>query len=224
MLNVKQHLQSGLFVSDESRHYDYIGVCPVPAGIEGSNATTRSRKFSNPRDCLLKYSYCFDIWRAARQHCCRAACQISERLDDSKHRSRAFEALRDLTIRHLIWYRNGPQVSIAHNSTHNQPPTAWVTFYMTNSLKYACIHASCFANLGGDTILFFGLWDGLKNACDGQGTLQHEAGLLNFREKNRVWYNILQNTLLGFIKYFTGINKVHPQTSPPRWKYMWPSL
>ena len=33
--------------------------------------------------------------------------QISERSDNSKHKSRGFETLRDFTVRRLIWYWNG---------------------------------------------------------------------------------------------------------------------
>ena len=40
------------------------------------------------------------------QQCCRRACQISERLDNSKYTSCSFEASRDLTIRRLIGYWN----------------------------------------------------------------------------------------------------------------------
>ena len=34
----------------------------------------RSRKISNPWDCMLKCLCCFEIWHALRQHCCRIAC------------------------------------------------------------------------------------------------------------------------------------------------------
>ena len=47
----------------------------------------------------------FKIWQAVRQQCCRNACQISERSDNSKHKSRGFEIWWDLTI----GYRNGPR-------------------------------------------------------------------------------------------------------------------
>ena len=54
----------------------------------------RSRKVSKPRDRYFKLSYRFAIWQAHRQHCCRSACQISERSDNSKYKSRGFEILR----------------------------------------------------------------------------------------------------------------------------------
>ena len=43
---------------------------------------------------MSKPTYCFVIWQTSRQQCCRAACQISERPKNSKHRSRAL----DLTL------------------------------------------------------------------------------------------------------------------------------
>ena len=64
----------------------------------------RSRKVSKPRDWYFKLSYRFEIWQAHRQHCCRSACQISERSGNSKYKSRGFETLRDLTERRLFGY------------------------------------------------------------------------------------------------------------------------
>ena len=46
-----------------------------------------------------------------RQHFCQGACQISKWLVNPEHKSRDFESLQDLTIRHLIRYWNGAQVS-----------------------------------------------------------------------------------------------------------------
>ena len=67
----------------------------------------RSRKVSKPRDWYFKLSYRFEIWLAHRQHCCRSACQVSERSDNSKYKSRGFETLRDLTERRLLGYWDG---------------------------------------------------------------------------------------------------------------------
>ena len=72
--------------------------------------SVRSRKVSKPRDWYLKLSYRFAIWQAHRQHCCRSACQISKRSDNSKYKSRGFETLRDLTERRLFGYWDGTQV------------------------------------------------------------------------------------------------------------------
>ena len=44
------------------------------------------------------------IWQAHQQHCCWGACRISERVDNSKYKSRGFETLGDHTIRRLIGY------------------------------------------------------------------------------------------------------------------------
>ena len=71
----------------------------------------RSREVSKPRDWYFKLSYRFEIWQAHRQQCCRSACQISERLDNSRYKSRGFETLRDLTKRRLIGYWDGAQGS-----------------------------------------------------------------------------------------------------------------
>ena len=67
----------------------------------------RSREVSKPRDWYFQLSYRFEIWQAHRQQCCRSACQISERSNNSKVKSRGFEALRDLTKRRLFGYWNG---------------------------------------------------------------------------------------------------------------------
>ena len=71
----------------------------------------RSRKVSKPRDWYFKLPYRFEIWQAHRQHCCRSACQISERSDNPKCKSRGFETLRDLTERRLFGYWDGAQIS-----------------------------------------------------------------------------------------------------------------
>ena len=71
----------------------------------------RSRKVAKPRDWYFELSYRFEIWQAHRQHCCRSACQISERSDNSKYKSRGFETLRDLTERRLFGYWDGALMS-----------------------------------------------------------------------------------------------------------------
>ena len=70
----------------------------------------KSRKVSKPRDRDLKTSYRFEILQAHRQHCCRCACQISERWDNFKYKSRGFKALRDLFIRRFMGYWNKAQI------------------------------------------------------------------------------------------------------------------
>ena len=63
--------------------------------------SVRSRKVSKPRDRYFKLSYRFEIWQAHRQHCCRSACQISERSDNSKYKSRGFETWLSFLVLHL---------------------------------------------------------------------------------------------------------------------------
>ena len=55
---------------------------------------------SKPRDWYLQLCDRSEVW-------CRYACQISKRYEHFKIRSRAFETLRDLTIRRLTWFWNG---------------------------------------------------------------------------------------------------------------------
>ena len=71
----------------------------------------RSREVSKPQNQQFKLSYRCEIWQARRQQCCRGACQISERSDYSKYKSRGIETSRDLTIRRLIGCWNGAQYS-----------------------------------------------------------------------------------------------------------------
>ena len=79
----------------------------APSQYQKRRLFVRTRKVSKPRDWYFKLSYRFEIWQAHRQHCCRSACQISERSDNSKYKSRGFETLRDLTERRLFWYWDG---------------------------------------------------------------------------------------------------------------------
>ena len=83
---------------------------PSPSQYPKRRLSVRSRKVSKPRDRYFKLSYRFEIWQAHRQHCCRSACQISERSDNSKYKSRGFETLRDLMERRLFGYWDGAQI------------------------------------------------------------------------------------------------------------------
>ena len=87
----------------------------------------RSRKVSKPRDWYFKLSYRFEIWQAHRQHCCRSACQISERSDNSKYKSRGFQTLRDLTKRRLFGYWDWAQVFCTHWMWSVRPSMRWAT-------------------------------------------------------------------------------------------------
>ena len=63
-----------------------------PVSISEKRLIVRSREVSKPRDWYFKSSYRFEIWQAHRQQCCRSACQISERSDNSKY---GFETSRE---------------------------------------------------------------------------------------------------------------------------------
>ena len=101
-------------------HSSYSGVSAAaglspepwaPSQYPKRRLSVRSRKVSKPRDWYFKLSYRFEIWQAHRQHCCRSACQISERPDNPKYKSRGFETLRDLTERRLFGYWDGALAS-----------------------------------------------------------------------------------------------------------------
>ena len=81
----------------------------------------RSREVSKPRDWYFKLSHRFEIWQAHRQQCCRSACQISERSDNSKYKSRGFETSRDLTKRRLFGYWDGALILMWHPFTQRVP-------------------------------------------------------------------------------------------------------
>ena len=95
-----------------------IVVIWAPSQYPKRRLFVRSRKVSKPWDWYYKLSYRFEIWQAHRQHCCRSACHISERSDNSKYKSSGFETLRDLTERRLSFriLRRGPGRSY---KTHN---------------------------------------------------------------------------------------------------------
>ena len=101
----------------------------------------RSREVSKPRDWYFKLSYRFEIWQAHRQQCCRSACQISERLDNSKYKSRGFETSRDLTKRHLFGYWDGALVVLQRDLLHLQ---AWAELWSMrfNPSKCYIMHTS----------------------------------------------------------------------------------
>ena len=93
----------------------------------------RSREVSKLRYWQFKLSYHFEIWQARRQHCCRDACQISERSHNSKYKYRGFETLRDRTVRRLIGYWNGAQSSNPSISVSSRPIVFTVKAWMTSS-------------------------------------------------------------------------------------------
>ena len=90
----------------------------------------RSRKVLKPWDWYFKLSYRFVIWQAHRQHCCRSTCQISERSDNSKYKSRSFETLRDLMKSRLFGYWDGGPVG----------PVLFRLYQLKNSNTVWCRH------------------------------------------------------------------------------------
>ena len=70
--------------------------------LSGKSYIVGSHKVAGPRDSMFIWSYRSEIWQAPRQHSCRGACQIPERSQKSKPKSRGFEVSRDPTIRRLV--------------------------------------------------------------------------------------------------------------------------
>ena len=85
----------------ETSHQLYIRT---PFQYPIKRRMVRYREVSKPQDWLLMLLHHFKIWQTPRHQCCRAACQISERSDNSKYKFRGFEASRDLTIRRPVGY------------------------------------------------------------------------------------------------------------------------
>ena len=81
------------------QNYDNLGSVSIS---DIRSLIVRSGEVSKPLDWHFELSHRFEIWQAPRQQC------FSERLDNSYYKSRGFETLRDLTIRRLIGYWNGP--------------------------------------------------------------------------------------------------------------------
>ena len=75
----------------------------------------RFYKVSKPRDRHLELFDRREILQATQQHCHLCACQISKRCGNLNCRSHRFETSRDFTIRRLIWYWNGDQVTYLGN-------------------------------------------------------------------------------------------------------------
>ena len=119
----------------------------------------RSRKVSKPRDWYFKLSYRFEIWQAHRQHCCRSACQISERSDNSKYKSRGFETWRDLTERRLFGYWDGALVphSLKKIIYTSMDFRAWINNYIHLNYviyrKVSNIRRTKFQNLNASRLI-----------------------------------------------------------------------
>ena len=90
---------------------------------------------------VLEYQRIGEVWNT--QYFSPTVCQISQRYDNLNCRSRGFETSRDLTIRRLIGYWNGP--CFLHNTPHVYPsylrqyvdtPSIALT---TEHMLYACL-------------------------------------------------------------------------------------
>ena len=107
---------------DSMTRFISVKLTWAPSRYPKRRLFVRSRKVSKPRDWYFQLSYRFEIWQAHRQHCYRSACQISERSDNSKYKSRDFEILRDLTERRLFGYWDGAlDISGSHNENQWAP-------------------------------------------------------------------------------------------------------
>ena len=95
---------------------------------------SRSREIGS-LDCriALKFDRHID-----QQQCCQGACQISERSDKSKYKSRGFETLRDLMIRCLIKYWNRVQFIYCNTIFNDQ----WLQIPHSFFLQEAGTHAA----------------------------------------------------------------------------------
>ena len=98
--------QSELPVTDFRRHAAHVSTLwyqshqQVLYSLSGKTSY-RQISWSLEAARLGVISHHPEIWQAPRQRCCRGACQISERLEKSKHESRDLETSRDLAVRRL---------------------------------------------------------------------------------------------------------------------------
>ena len=90
-------------------HYRWKEVCLAAVGLVKvrppfqyriRSLLGKSREVSSVRDMCFEFLNCSGSWQPSRQHCCRAACQISRSREHIDTESRRFDTLRDLTIRY----------------------------------------------------------------------------------------------------------------------------
>ena len=95
-------------------------------------------------------TYCYEFWQELQQQCCWGPCQMSERLGNSKHKSRSFETLRDLTIGRFIGKSNCPNCAVdvlhlflcCHVVLSKIIMTIWITKLVLIPWIYAIIVSS----------------------------------------------------------------------------------
>ena len=119
-------------------------TCTVGRFIEIWKMSTQQTQF-----CLLwgqgLHKSCFlpvrgdkAINLTQKLHCCRGACQISKRCDNSNYQSRGFETSGDLTIKRIIGYWNGVQKPNIPFDFHDINETSWLWLYCVK--KYIWIN------------------------------------------------------------------------------------
>ena len=99
-------------------------------GFRGDSIShkTSYRKISQSLEdakLVIRVPHCSEIWQATRQHCCRGACQISKWYEHFNTRSRGFETLWGLTLRRLIRYWIGLQVTVRMDPCMYFPLCMW---------------------------------------------------------------------------------------------------
>ena len=107
-------------------------VTRAPSQYPIRRLIVRSREVLKPRDWYFKLSNRFEIWQAHRQQCCRSACQISKRSDNSKYKSRGFETSRDHTIRRIFGHWDGAQSPLLHSFNVARNGLFWPDFEIHN--------------------------------------------------------------------------------------------
>ena len=112
--SLRQH-RGSVLAGSTWHHRNKQQVTRAPSQHPKRRPPARPRKASKPRDRYPKSSYRTAIWQAHRQHCCRSACQISERSNNSKYKSRGPETPRDPKERRTLGHWDGAQSPIQNN-------------------------------------------------------------------------------------------------------------
>ena len=86
-----------------------------------------------------------DVSTQQNQLCCLDANQLSERSDNTEHNFRDFETVRDLTIRRLIEYWNGPR--LPNIFRQNVDSLLWLWKHDIRPHHRTAISSQCVPNL-----------------------------------------------------------------------------